>query len=826
MHSKKSSHFCKFVLSAVGLVAMVIGSVLPTNAAMAQPGPGKESTQTASGQKKSETDKTRTSLINPDPNEPLDSWMPNKKFQKWILASLNEQFWRDHESDNPKPKNPYTDLSALTKESMKTLKELRDRVWLQDASDNIKFTTLSDKPGIDEYSIEGLQYATNLESIYVEPSLDPDNPELGTNDYMYLYGDIVDVSPIANLTNLTSLVLQSERIHDITPILGVINNPKLTELSLVRNSILDFSGITNPNLAEQYSRGWLAGSQLIFTDPVKVTTGNRTYTFKSRDLLKEPFGKPLGAQGNPNTLPTAYEKASYACTWLGTWHGTLDTAFLAYNGAYDGSSTLATTGADQSITFTAQREQARPQPTAKFGEGEAKLLQLHYASFFIVNYGDTTIFIPYEIDPTVGKPVTVHYQDSSGKTIAEDKQVTGNFGDAFDVNTPEFVQNIPGYQFQIARGRTSGHLTNYPQEVTLVYAKTGSVRVHYREVGTNTVLREDKVISGLVGDSYQITTDQETIPGWEYQSSSPANSLQGTFANSEKDLTLYYRHLAGEPVTVRYRDSSGQPIKGVDDELLTGLYGDTFTVEHKAIPGWNFLRVSQGSDTGTFGSSPQTVILTYERADGAAATIHYRGDDGTVLAEDEVVSGKWGTPFTVEHKSFTGWSYSKTQDRNGEKVADQGELSGDPQEITVVYVRNEGAAVTVHYRDDQGKPIPGVEDVILRGKFGTEFDTSNLRKPIQGWVFLSSPDPAKGTFTDQAQSVTLIYKKNTVVNPQNPGEPGTEKASKDGSSGSGNLGLSATGSDLAPILMIALAGSMMATNLIVLARIGKRRHHS
>lgn len=64
-------------------------------------------------------------------------------------------------------------------------------------------------------------------------------------------------------------------------------------------------------------------------------------------------------------------------------------------------------------------------------------------------------------------PVTAKYQDESGKQIAEDTVLTGQFGDPFQLTQKE----IPNYTFLEAEGKQSGTFSNQPVVTTFIYQK-------------------------------------------------------------------------------------------------------------------------------------------------------------------------------------------------------------------------------------------------------------------------------------------------------------------------------------------------------------------
>jgi hypothetical protein len=95
-------------------------------------------------------------------------------------------------------------------------------LWVQSPtpSDMLGFTYLEAR-GLDITSVVGLEYAKNLYTL-----------RLGDNQY------IADVTPLAGLTNLTTLILNQNCIADLSPLAGLVN---LTELDVHHNQFRDIT---------------------------------------------------------------------------------------------------------------------------------------------------------------------------------------------------------------------------------------------------------------------------------------------------------------------------------------------------------------------------------------------------------------------------------------------------------------------------------------------------------------------------------------------------------------------------------------------------------
>ena len=95
-------------------------------------------------------------------------------------------------------------------------------------------------------SLEGLQYATNLENLTLSNSEISDiellRPLINLERLSLSRNQISDITPLSNLIGLTNLILDRNQISDITPLSNLTN---LTGLGLRDNPIGDFSPISD-----------------------------------------------------------------------------------------------------------------------------------------------------------------------------------------------------------------------------------------------------------------------------------------------------------------------------------------------------------------------------------------------------------------------------------------------------------------------------------------------------------------------------------------------------------------------------------------------------
>jgi len=123
--------------------------------------------------------------------------------------------------------------------------------------------------------LTGLEYCTDLTTLRLEGHIVDVSPLAGLSNLTHLsLGDdeilggnqIVDVSPLAGLTNLTWLGLSYNEIVDVSPLAALTN---LTHLEFISNEVSDVSPLTGlTNLTEL----WLSDNEVSDVSPLAGLT--------------------------------------------------------------------------------------------------------------------------------------------------------------------------------------------------------------------------------------------------------------------------------------------------------------------------------------------------------------------------------------------------------------------------------------------------------------------------------------------------------------------------------------------------------------------------
>ncbi|KRN03006.1 GY family cell surface protein [Levilactobacillus senmaizukei DSM 21775 = NBRC 103853] len=444
-------------------------------------------------------------------DQSIDEWMPNKQLQLIVLYNIQLEL----------PDLDLTSVDQITQDNIKQLTKLE----AVGGNQTHKLDTYID--GKTAFSLEGLQYATGLTTINLKTTFG-----LGSSKYR---GDIVDISPLAHLTNVTDLDLQHNRIQDVTP-LATMTGLKYVYVNY--NSIMDFSPIVGRSFAASTAT-FGDYNQVLILPTIKIDPNNPTATVNVKVVTKNGESDALQIPTDVLTI----SDANYG-----------DGQSAMVNIYYQGGTPTA--NADGSLTYTDIKAQ-EPGVTTYKNFRVTPLANKYYLTAKVQsknNFNNFQIIQPYEM-ATAAAPVNVHYVDETGATIHGDTQVNGMVGDAY-TTTPLTIAN---YKLKTTPENATGTLTDTAIDVTYVYTADAKpvtpVDPTPDTTGTVTIVSVDKagnvlaqsVKSGKVGDAYNI--DAPAITGYKAVGDTSAT---GTFTASNQTVTFTYAKIdnGGDAATI------------------------------------------------------------------------------------------------------------------------------------------------------------------------------------------------------------------------------------------------------------------------------------
>ena len=436
---------------------------------------------------------------------------------------------------------------------------------------------------------------------------------------------------------------------------------------------------------------------------------------------------------------------------------------------------------------------------------------------------EETVEVTYVYKEVTGD-VVVHYVDTEGNVIAEDKEDTkgASLNAKYDTtdNKPEKIEKDGTVYYLTEKALKddskpeNGDVVEGKTEVTYVYEKAGQVVVHYTDEKGNTI-QADAVDTkdGKPNADYN-TADNDMKPnrittaeGKVYElvpESTKGDETGKVVAGEMKEVTYVYKEVTGD-VVVHYVDTEGNVIAEDKEDTkgasLNAKYDTTDNKPEKIEKDGTVYYLTEKAlkddskpENGDVVEGKTEVTYVYEKA--GQVVVHYVDEAGNTIQTDAVDTkdGKPGVTYnttdndmkptritTPEGKVYELVPASTKGNENGSVEA------GKTTEVTYVYKEVKGNVV-VHYTDEAGNTI--AEDVkdTTDGSINSAYDTSD-NKPAtittkDGKKYVLVPTATKGAetgkVTEGTTEVTYVYKEvkegstnGGSLTPSQPGSPST-----------------------------------------------------
>ncbi|AGJ01175.1 LPXTG-domain-containing protein cell wall anchor domain protein [Enterococcus casseliflavus EC20] len=392
----------------------------------------------------------------------------------------------------------------------------------------------------------------------------------------------------------------------------------------------------------------------------------------------------------------------------------------------------------------------------------------------------TTHVVNVIVDPEQVGEVTVRYLDTQGQEIHETKTLSGTIGASYDASTDEYKLSIDGYTLDESQlpENSTGVFSETAQTITYIYTKNpvpaADVTIEYVDLEGNEI-HASQTISGNVGDSFDVSTDQYklSIDGYTLDESQLPENLKGVFSETAQTVTYIYTKnpIPAADVTIEYVDLEGNEIHA--SQTISGNVGDSFdasTDQYKlSIDGYT-LDESQlpENSKGMFSETAQTITYIYTKNPIPAAdvTVEYVDTEGNEIHPSQTISGNVGESYDASTKNYQLVIEGYTLDESQLPENLKGVFSETAQTVTYVYTKNPipAADVTVEYVDTEGKEVHPSQ--VISGNVGESYDasTEKYQLKIDGYTLDESqlPENLKGVFSETAQTVTYVYTKNPI----------------------------------------------------------------
>ena len=298
----------------------------------------------------------------------------------------------------------------------------------------------------------------------------------------------------------------------------------------------------------------------------------------------------------------------------------------------------------------------------------------------------------------------------------------------------------------------SGMLQNLPSLNTLV-------------LGKNCILKSGRLDVGLGTDGTWVNVGNGTIEKPEASKKWSSLDLIKNY-NGANDADTYIRYTGGL-VTVHYQDQEGNPVldttnKPVPVDYLAGNVGQSIPVDtNKKFPGYQIVK---NQSFGAFTNKPQDVYVIYNAVLGHVK-VQYRDENNNPLLDKDgkkieatFLQGKIGQDkWNIDPNDYKlpGYAFVKADGKTS------GIFDGTNPTVTLVYT--DQGKVTIHYQDENGKPLldkngKEIKDSFLQGKIDQDkwnIDPNDYKLP--GYAFVKADGKTSGIFDGTNPTVTLVY---------------------------------------------------------------------
>ena len=401
--------------------------------------------------------------------------------------------------------------------------------------------------------------------------------------------------------------------------------------------------------------------------------------------------------------------------------------------------------------------------------------------------------------------VVVHYVDTEGNVIAEDKEDAkgASLNAKYDTtdNKPEKIEKDGTVYYLTEKALKddskpeNGDVVEGKTEVTYVYEKAGQVVVHYTDEKGNTI-KVDAVDTkdGKPNSDYN-TADNgmkpnriTTAEGKVYElipQSTKGDETGKVKAGETTEVTYVYKEITGN-VVVHYVDTEGNTLaadtKDVENGSLSEKYDTTDNKPEKiekdgTVYYLTAKELKEGSkpENGAVVEGTTEISYVYEKA--GQVVVHYVDEAGNTLQADVVGTkdGKPGAAYNTMDKDVKPTRITTPEGKVYELVPastkgnENGSVeAGKTTEVTYVYKEVKGNVV-VRYVDEAGNTI--AEDVkdTTDASVSSAYDTTDNKPAVittkDGKKYVLVPTATKGTengkVTEGTTEVTYVYKEVT-----------------------------------------------------------------
>ncbi|NLR08866.1 MULTISPECIES: LPXTG cell wall anchor domain-containing protein [Lactobacillaceae] len=726
----------------------------------------------------------------------IDEWMPDSGLQYFLWQS---NFAKKYATISDFRNN-------FTKAELATVTSISSNELLQSVNGAGKQYTSYYMALMSMTTLEGLQNATNLQTLYLQPAL---MVSINTFGNGFQSGNLWDIRALSNLSQLRSVDITLFSVNDIS---ALSNKDQLTEVNMPYNQITDISPLaTDKNL--NIKTGTSLFNQHILLAPITVSTklapgqsattdGALTYTTPSF-IIKDLGASNLPIKGFDNAGNTKYPSLFPSSADAGNVNSNTLSWYnlqVANNGNYG---SLSTTWADPNSDFAGYIIQ--PYDLAENVSDLNVNVQLLQADGQQLTLAPSTL-----ISGEVGSDVNVQSNATIMSFLNQQLSKGYTFSGLILDGTGLYSDYLAGNGKATAQPSWTTTLTDASKNWTILFYKDvlpWNLAVSYGTEDATGNFTPITTEDGMpVTDSYSGTSDtplalngyQKDFPDYVYTGAETSTDGQTwtdissatdiPFVGAKQAVRMVYAQAKRATVTVKDA-TTGKTIQVLDyttNPELRGAIGTTSTFDSAAIidP-----EVAKGYTL---------VSDTTKNADGTSAIVFGQADD-TNLAFTITLAHAFKTTEKAVNETITYQDQQQKQVAN--PVTQTMTFATVTDQVTQDAVTYSNAAATgTPELDVTGQPTDPSWVVYQTGDALTFAGVKN--PAVTGMHVVSTTDSANDLTQTTAQAVTpdsadlsivVTYAANTTtggggdtggeVTP--PTEPGNKPATKPATGGNG-----------------------------------------
>ena len=167
------------------------------------------------------------------------------------------------------------------------------------------------------------------------------------------------------------------------------------------------------------------------------------------------------------------------------------------------------------------------------------------------------------------------------------------------------------------------------------------------------------------------------------------------------EVIYYYEKTTAGGVIVHYEDEEGNKL--LEDEIIGGKVGDSYTTEQKEIEDYEYVRV-EGEPQGELTEGVIEVTYIYRKTPAKVIVKHLEKDntednsDNKELYPEEVIEGHVGDSYTTSRKTITNYRAAEPEPSNKE-----GKMTKEDTYVIYYYEKIPSGTVTAKYVDIETK---------------------------------------------------------------------------------------------------------------------------